>query len=125
MRKIYIAGPMTGYEKANFPSFDEAEARLKELGWLVINPANLDRIHWGFPLYPPKGLLESLYGEDMFAFRKSCIRRDVNALLEFNEGDAIFLLKGWKKSIGALGELGIANWIGLETLFEKDGYEEA
>ena len=120
-----MAGPMTGYPLNNFPAFDRAELLLKDKGWMALNPANLDRIHWGYDLYQPDDMVTVLYDDDHMEFRKSCIRRDVNALLEFQEGDAIFLLEGWEKSIGALAELAIANWIGLEVLYEKDGYKEA
>ena len=43
--KIYIAGPMRGYEKFNVPTFDLARDLWQEAGWNVISPADLDREH--------------------------------------------------------------------------------
>lgn len=40
---IYIAGPMTGYEKFNFPAFDAARDLWISRGFLVFNPADHDR----------------------------------------------------------------------------------
>ena len=40
---IYIAGPMRGYEDGNFPAFDRQARVLEEQGWIVINPAEMDR----------------------------------------------------------------------------------
>ena len=39
--KIYIAGPMTGYENYNYPKFFKIENILKEKGWIVVNPARI------------------------------------------------------------------------------------
>ena len=40
--RIYLAGPMSGLPKSNFPAFDEAAAKLRELGFDVVSPAELD-----------------------------------------------------------------------------------
>lgn len=42
-RRAYIAGPMRGYDRFNFPAFDAAKDRLIEMGWDVVSPADLDR----------------------------------------------------------------------------------
>lgn len=39
MKRIYIAGPMTGIEDWNFPAFHEAAAAWRAQGWEVVNPA--------------------------------------------------------------------------------------
>jgi hypothetical protein len=39
MRKIYIAGPMTGLAHFNYPAFNAEAARLRALGYRVENPA--------------------------------------------------------------------------------------
>lgn len=36
---LYIAGPMTGYEKFNFGAFDSAQAALRRAGYETLNPA--------------------------------------------------------------------------------------
>ena len=45
--KVYIAGPMSGYEEFNFPAFNKAEELLrKSYGYEhVVNPAKLHPHH--------------------------------------------------------------------------------
>ena len=44
----------------------------------------------------------------------SHIKRDVEALLEC---DAIYMLPGWKNSKGAVAEVAVADWLGLEKRY--------
>lgn len=123
-RRVYIAGPMTGYEHYNFDAFDKVAHLLRQHGWLTINPANLDRMSWDFEGYPPDDLVPRLF-KDKPALIKSCIRRDVNALLELSDGDAIYLLNGWEKSPGANGELAVFKWLALAydlNIFTEESY---
>ena len=39
--KLYISGPMTGYENFNYPAFHEAKKQLEEKGFEVISPADM------------------------------------------------------------------------------------
>jgi hypothetical protein len=103
---------MTGYKNFNFDAFDEAAAALREKGWLVINPADLDRLHWGFTGYPPEDIVPKLF-PTKGAMIRSCIARDIGAIMEFTDGDAIYLLEGWSKSTGANAELAVFNWLSL------------
>jgi hypothetical protein len=107
MRTVYIAGPMRGHAQFNFPAFDEAAERAHKLGWIVISPADMDRA-LGFD--PSNGL----DGFDMDA----AFDRDVAALrgLDPKRGDAIAMLPGWEKSVGASAEHSIARWRGLLIL---------
>lgn len=41
--KVFVAGPMTGYEKYNFPKFDEVSYWIRGLGILATNPAQIAR----------------------------------------------------------------------------------
>lgn len=41
MRRIYLAGPMTGLPELNFPLFKSEAARLRALGFDVVNPAEI------------------------------------------------------------------------------------
>ena len=41
--KIYIAGPMRGYENFNFPAFDAAAQLYRAIGYEVFNPADKDK----------------------------------------------------------------------------------
>jgi len=42
VKKIYISGPMTGKPDLNFPAFNEAAAALRALGWVVVNPVDVN-----------------------------------------------------------------------------------
>lgn len=99
IKTCYIAGPMRGYPLYNFPAFDEAAESLREAGWKVVSPADLDRDN-GF---------DPEIGEGPVPPLDDCIKRDLKAVLEC---DAIVLLPGWEKSTGAKAEYEVAKWAG-------------
>ena len=78
--RIYIAGPMTGYENFNREAFHKAEEALKQEGHTVLNPAVL-----------PDGLTQPHYMDICMAMIR-CV-------------DAVYMLKGWQRSAGAKAEL--------------------
>lgn len=78
MKRIYISGPMSGMPEHNFPAFNAEAARLRALGYDVVNPAELNP-------EPEKTWHD-------------CLRTD---LMELLTCDAIALLAGWQKSAGA------------------------
>lgn len=39
--RLYIAGPMTGYDDFNYPAFFAAADQLRAIGYPVINPADI------------------------------------------------------------------------------------
>jgi len=43
MKRIYIAGPMSGYPNHNYPAFDGAAAKLRAAGFHPISPADVSR----------------------------------------------------------------------------------
>lgn len=105
---IYVAGPMRGLPKANFPAFDAATAYLRAHGWHPINPADLDREELG--LAPFAYLSESqVKALDI----REVMRRDTAAILD---ADAIALLPGWGNSAGVSAELPLAKLIGCEIV---------
>lgn len=92
MKKIYIAGPMTGYENFNRQSFNDAEARLYIYDKAtVLNPATL-----------PDGLTQGQYMDICLAMIRAA--------------DAIYLLKGYEESKGAMAELAYAEKLELEII---------
>lgn len=93
-RRIYIAGPMTGYADHNFPAFHEAAARLRAAGCEVANPA------------------ENFGGRTDLP-RESYLRADVLLLAQC---DSIAMLPGWEKSRGARLEYLLAYELGLEVI---------
>lgn len=93
MKRIYIAGPMTGLPELNFPAFHAAAAALRAQGHHVENPAEINA--------GPK------------AQWLDCMRMDIARLVTC---DAVYLLPGWEKSRGAKVEHRLAVGLGLQVL---------
>ncbi|WJN61306.1 DUF4406 domain-containing protein [Pseudomonas sp. SO81] len=91
MRRIYIAGPMTGLPEYNYPAFHAEAARLRALGYIVENPAeNPKQPSW-------------------FMYMRQALRQMLTC-------DAIALLPGWANSKGALLERYVGQMVGLQIL---------
>jgi hypothetical protein len=93
MKRIYIAGPMSGIEDFNFPAFNAEAARLRDLGHNAINPVEIN--------------------PDQAMSWHDCMRRDIAALVTC---DAISMLPGWQNSKGATLERHIAERLGMVIL---------
>lgn len=91
-RRIYISGPMTGYEDHNFPAFHAAAEFFREAGWDVANPA------------------ENFGGRTDLP-REMYLRADMVMLAQC---DAIALLPDWERSRGAVLEAVLAKELGLQ-----------
>ncbi len=120
MKKIYLAGPMTNYEYFNFPEFDRNAYTLRKQGWEVFSPADHDRMllnkpvtwmpvesdsegpwkKWAIPNAPS---LRQMLGDDL-----QWIAR---------HADAMAMMPGWEKSIGARTEHSLAVALGLEIKY--------
>lgn len=86
--KIYIAGPMSGLPRFNYPAFNAEAERLRSLGYQVENPAeNPEQDHW-----------------------QDYMRVAIPQMLTC---DAVALLPDWHKSVGAELEHYIATSIGM------------
>lgn len=93
-KKVFISGPMSGYDNFNRDAFMEAEKKLKDAGYSVFNPA------W-------------LLGLDSEWDNASVMAIDMAAL---SRCDAIYQLDGWRNSNGAKAEYRTAEWLGLDIL---------
>lgn len=109
MKKIYVAGPMRGYENYNFDAFDATEKRLTEEGYIVINPASMDRFYEGWGQYVP----DDFVVDDAFIYR--CMRRDLDAVFDV---DAVYMLLGWEDSEGARCEHSLAVCLNKHIMYE-------
>lgn len=102
-KKIYIAGPMSGYPEFNFPAFFEAADLLEDLEWHVFNPANKEQEkeldEESFKSGDAKGAVDA-----GFDFREAYLW-DIERVVE---SDAIYMLRGWEASPGARGEHAVA-----------------
>ena len=117
--KVYIAGPMQGHPRFNFPLFDIAAKSLRAYGYSVVNPAERDRtVHPDIESWPgfETGDVSMCPKFDL----ASTLRWDFHALMEC---DAIVMLPGWEASSGARDERHIAERTGLRIFtahFDKD-----
>lgn len=95
MSKIYISGKITGID--NYAElFESAEKLLIEKGFEVINPVKLNHLHdktWN-----------------------SYMKEDIKALMDC---DAIYMLKNWHQSKGAIIEKKLAFELGIQIINEK------
>lgn len=92
--KIYLAGPMRGYFRLNFPRFNQEAQKLRDRGYWVFNPAEDD-------LGDPQASI------------KDYLIRDLPELLRC---DKVVVLSGWRQSEGASCEVMVAAHLGMEIL---------
>lgn len=93
MKRLYVAGPMTGLPEFNFPAFHAAAAQLRALGFEVENPAENPTPECGTWL----------------AYMRMAVKQVATV-------DGIVLLPGWQQSEGAMVEWRLAVGLGLEAL---------
>lgn len=92
----YLAGPMTGIQDLNFPAFHAEAARLRAMGYDVVNPAEL------------------CPGETDWS---ACMRTDIVAMMAC---DGVALLPGWERSRGARIEFNLAVDLCLRACLASD-----
>lgn len=88
MKRVYIAGPMSGLPELNYPAFHAAAADLRAQGYEVENPAE-GPAEASYEAYLCRGLLQML----------TC--------------DTVALLPGWERSRGARIEHQVAQQLGM------------
>ena len=93
VKKVFISGPMTGYENFNREAFNGAETALRMAGFSVFNPAWLDF--------------------DDFWDYKDIMDIDLEALKHCNY---IYQLDGWEQSEGACIEWEYAKGAGIKIV---------
>jgi len=88
---------MSGLPLLNFPAFHAEAARLRKLGYEVVNPAELN--------------------PDPSATWETCMRTDIKALMDC---DGIALLPGFDASRGASVELYLARTLGMREVMAAE-----
>lgn len=91
--RIYVAGPMSGYFKYNYPAFDAEKLRLESLDFEVESPADM-------------GLEDASYSWE------DCIKA---AIAKMMTCQGVSLLEGWEKSRGAVIEKQLADSIRMDV----------
>jgi hypothetical protein len=91
MKRIYLSGPMTGIADNNFPAFHDWAAKLRDQGFDVVSPAEIQ----------------------VAGTWELCLRADLRELCTC---DAIALMPGWENSKGANLELHVAHRLGMEVM---------
>lgn len=93
---VYISGGITGIDDF-YNNFEKAEMYLTSIGYKVINPAKINN-------ELPDNITYEQYMDIDFAMLRAA--------------DAIYMLDGWQKSLGANRELGFAMGLGLNIFYE-------
>lgn len=104
----YLAGPMTGIPAFNFPEFDRISGRLRDAGYNIISPAELDS---------PEARKKALASPDGAGNKEAdsdwrdYLRRDVNIVMDEN-CLGVICINGWENSKGARLETYVAEAFG-------------
>lgn len=102
MKRTYLAGPMSGLPGLNFEAFHAEAARLRALGYTIVNPAEINPD-------PSAAWADALAAD--FEHLEHC--------------DSIALLPGWEQSRGANREYGYALGRGFSIVMAADIVEVA
>lgn len=91
----YLAGPMSHIPQFNFPAFDDAAAQLRERGFTIVSPAELDK-----PEVRARALA-SMDGnpDEHDGTWGDFLSRDIKIVVDQVKG--VILLPGWVRSRGA------------------------
>lgn len=95
---VYIAGKMTGLPDLGREKFAAAEARLRDRGYVVLNPAVL-----------PVGMPGDRY-------MPICLAMVAAA-------DIVYALENWNRSSGALVEISFARYQNKPIIYESEDLE--
>lgn len=97
INRIYLAGPMTGFEDFNFPAFNKMAAELRARGYAVENPAE-------------HGVVDGADWADYMAYD----------LTRLGLCGQVAVLPGWENSKGARLEVHIARELGMKVVSAHD-----
>ncbi|RON88472.1 DUF4406 domain-containing protein [Pseudomonas fluorescens] len=95
--RLYLAGPMTGFEDFNFPAFNAMAAQLRARGYVVENPAE-------------HGVVDGADWADYMAYD----------LTRLGLCGQVAVLPGWENSKGARLEVHIARELGMRVVNAHD-----
>lgn len=112
VKTVYVAGPMSGKPQLNFPAFRRAAQRLRDAGYEVVSPVELDEEDGLDP-----DVDDVLPGTWEWV---RCLMRDLEVV---HEVDAVVVLPGYTKSRGAYMEANLAMMLGKPVIPLKKALE--
>lgn len=101
--KYYLAGPMTGYKKFNFPLFVSVTKGLRRIGYDITSPVETDEPDMQEIAWKSE---DGTHDEQFKETWGQVLAKDV--LLIADEMESIILLPHWNKSKGARLEVFVA-----------------
>ena len=102
MKRIYIAGPMTGMPDMNVVEFRKAAKFIEE---------SSKGFSYGFNPHDVANMLGWSDKTHLGEIASNLIRDLIIC-------DAIYMLRGWEQSKGARAEHAVAVWIGLDIMYQ-------
>ena len=109
--KVYVSGPISGYEEANLPAFRSAADFLVSMGHEPVVPHDI--APWEHAGDCP---VAYTHGIDHTA---ACyLRGDLVALLQC---EAIYMIGRWEASVGAMLEHHVAAFCGIPIYYQGSG----
>ena len=133
-KKLYLAGPMTGYTHFNFVKFDTEAYKLRKQGWEVFSPAEQDRklldksADW-LPRLDDTDIEETERRHGDTGVRNPWQRwnpeykLDLRTMMGYDldwickHAVCMAMLPGWERSRGAVTEHALAVCLGLEIRY--------
>jgi hypothetical protein len=106
---VYIAGPMSGLPEYNYPAFRKAAENLRQCGFKVVSPVELD-IDDGYD-FSEAGTDDWHKPSEYATF----LSRDIKVIVEKGV-EAIVVLPGFERSGGARTEVAFGQALGLPIL---------
>ena len=106
MKKIYIAGPISGQPNFNIDAFDHWAEAWRDVNYEVFNPVHTE--------VSKRTQAGELSGQQAY---RECLGADLDWICR--EATAIFFMMGWQKSFGSLAEHATAVALGLEIFYEE------
>lgn len=122
VKPLYLAGPMTGFPQFNFPLFDRASRNLREAGFNIISPHELDsELVREVAMCSEDGDLAAMEADTQETWGQ-ILARDVEMLADKCSG--IVFLPLWNGSRGAVLEATTAILSGHSTFYEYEEFED-
>lgn len=113
----YLSGPMTGYPEFNYPAFNKAAKRMREIGLIVYSPAERRGANGEVLDTTGMSAIERL-PKEAFDLREAFA--DYSRFIT-TEADAVAVLPGWEHSKGAVAEVMLGRSIGLPIVDAETG----